>query len=377
MSNRRPAGSKRPGPAPPPPAQRNQAKLVAAVVVPLVVAGALLFLLPGSDENGDNPVVESTTTTTKPVSPEAKAYQTRVDDALRTFAQALPPVIKAAGEWVEGKGAAETLTGELNRFLPQAVAARRAVAALPVLEEAPSVRDIYRDAVGLYAEFARVYLVAVEPAAADLKAQLDLIARRLRVLADRTYDQARTLVDPESQSLGGDSVEIRRAPEVPDWEAEGLAAGPPLADFPPPPPPEVPPQREGPREEQPEKEWLEEVRRANFPSGADLAEAIDSGDEPRLNVMTESITAYVTALRFAPDPEGGRVRSAVVALSYLVQGEAIRTAQAATVLPAGPARDRLTRVAKRVALAGESLLEPDLRGHPSRLDPRLLEDEGP
>jgi hypothetical protein len=270
---------------------------VAAVGLPLLVAVALIGLIPRSDSGDDNPVVESTTT--RPASPEAKAFQTRVDDTLRPFAERLAPVIKAAAEWVEGKAPAENLTGELSLFLPEAIKARQAVAALPVLEEAPSVRDLYRDSVGLYIDFGRIYLAAVDPAAESLRGQLDLAARRLRVLADRIYEQGRTLIDPASQSPGDETVEIRRAPEVPEWEAEGLAAGPPLAEAPPP-PPDVPPEREGPREEEPEEEWLGRVRKAEFPSGADLAAAIGAGNGTRLGRLAETYLASVAACASPP-----------------------------------------------------------------------------
>jgi hypothetical protein len=349
---------------------------VAAVGLPLLVAVGLIGLIPSSDPGGDDPVV-STTTTLRTASPEAQAFQTRVNDALRVFAgERLRPVIEAASGWMEQKVTAESFSSEINLFLPEAVRARQVVAGIPLLEEAPAARDLYRDSVGLYVDFGRIYLVAVEPAAEPLRAQLDLAARRLRNLADKLYDQAQLLVDPASESLGGDNVVVRRLPEVPDWEAEGLAAGPPLADAPPP-PPEVPPEREAQRDEEPEKAWLARLRQAGFPSGADLAAAIGSGDTGRLGAQAETYLASVSALRVAPDPEGGRGRAAVVALSYLVEAESARVAQAATLLPAGSARDRLSRVARRLALLGENLLEPDLRGRPSGFDPALLDDPTP
>jgi hypothetical protein len=70
------------------------------------------------------------------------------------------------------------------------------------------------------------------------------------------------------------------------------------------------------------------------------------------------------------------VRAAVVALSFLVDAESARVAHAATLLPPGPARDRLSTVARRLALTGENLLEPGLRGRPSGFNPSLLEDTG-
>ncbi|MGH9038556.1 MAG: hypothetical protein ACRD0O_22590 [Acidimicrobiia bacterium] len=382
MSNRRrtgPPGSRRQGGR----GNRQQAKLAAAIGLPLIVAIVLIALVaPGSEPEGDDPVVSTTSTTLRAASPEGKAFQTRVDDAVRSFAaDRLTPVIRTAGEWVQGKATAESLTGELNLYLPEAVRARQAVAAIPPLKEAPTARDLYRDSIGLYIDFGRIYLVAADPAAEPVRAQLDLAARRLRVLADRIFDQAHALVDPSSQSLGDESVDIRRAPEVPDWDAEGLAAGPPLAETPPP-PPEVPPMREAQRPQEPEGKWLERVRKADFPSGADLAAALNSGDGKRPGDLAETYLAAVAALRVAPDPaddsgHSGRVRGAVAALSFLVEAESARVAQAATVLPAGPGRDRLSTVARRLALIGEQLLEPDLRGRPTGFDPSLLDDTGP
>jgi hypothetical protein len=349
---------------------------VAAVGLPLLLAIGLIGLIPSRDSGDDDPVV-STTTTLRQASPEAKAFQTRVTDAVRVFAtDRLRPVIQGAAEWMERKRPAESFTAELNLFLPEAVKARQAVAAITPLKEAPRARDIYRDSIGLYIDFGRLYLVAVDPAAEPLRAQLDRAARRLRSLADKLYDQAQLLVDPASESLDSENVVVRRAPEVPDWEAEGLAAGPPLAEAPPP-PPEVPAEREAQRDEEPEKKWLERLRKADLPSGGDLAAAIGSGDAKRLGDLAETYLASVAALRVTPDPEGERVRAAVVALSYLVEAESARMAQAATLLPPGPSRDRLALVARRLALSGESLLEPDLRGRPSGFDPALLDEAAP
>lgn len=348
-------------------------KLAAAVGVPLALAVTLIALVSAGDSNGDGASATTTTSSTAPppASPEGQAFLTRIDDALRTFADQVPPLIRAATEWNEGTGTAENLARQANLYLPEAVKGRDAVAAIPPLDEAPAARDLFRDSVAVYVEIGRVYLVATDPAAQPLAEEFDLMARRLRVLADRTYDQARTMVDPAGDYVDDAALEIRRAPEVPDWVAEGLAPGPPLAGEPPP-PAEVPPERERTRPEEPEEDWLDRVEKADFPTGAEVAAAIRSGDEARLGRLADSITAKVTALRLAPDPEGGRVRSAVAALSYLVQGEAARVAQLAAHLPEGEARQRLGTVARRLVLIGESLLEEDLQGRPSGFDPSLL-----
>ncbi|MGH9043214.1 MAG: hypothetical protein ACRDZ3_23645 [Acidimicrobiia bacterium] len=356
------------------PGNRQQFKLAAAIGLPLVVAVALIGLVGANSD--DDPVVATTTTTLAETSPEARAFQTRVEDALRSFAQGTPAVITAAAGWIDGSQPADALTGQLNVFFPQVTAARQAVAAIPPLEEAPLARDLYREAISLYIEFGRIYLTATDPGSEPLRAQLDLAARRVRSLADKIYDQGLALVDPASQSAGNESVEIRRGPEVPDWDAEGLSAGPPLAGDPPP-PPEVPPAREPERPQEQPAKWLERVREAEFPSGAELAEAIASLDGTRLAGLTEVYLASVAALRVAPDPESGRVRGAVAALSYLVSAESARVAQAASLVPAGPPRDQLIAVARRLALIGENLLEPELRDQPTGIDPAILDDPAP
>jgi hypothetical protein len=381
MSNRRRSSTRRPAPGRSPARKnRQQTKLAAAIGVPLIIAVALIGLLaPTSDVGDDDPVVSTTTTTLRPASAEGKAFQTRVDDALRSFAaDRLPPVIRVAADWVQGKATAESLTGELSLYVPEAVKARQAVADIPPLKEAPQARDLYRDAIGLYIDFGRIYLAAGDAASEPVRTQLDLAARRLRVLADKLYDQGHALVDPSSQSPGDESVEIRRGPEVPDWDAEGLAAGPPLAEAPPP-PPEVPPAQEAVRSQESEDKWLARVRKANFPAGADLAAAITDSDGKRLGELAETYLATAAALRVAPDPDDdsgsrGRVRGAVAALSFLVDAESARVGQAAAALPAGPARERLSTVARRLALIGERLLEPELRGRASGIDPSLLDD---
>ena len=66
----------------------------------------------GSESGDDNPVMSTTTTTLRPASAEGKAFQTRVEDAVRSFAaDRLPPVIRATAEWMEGKVTAESFTG--------------------------------------------------------------------------------------------------------------------------------------------------------------------------------------------------------------------------------------------------------------------------
>jgi len=347
-------------------------------VIPVALAAGLIVALAPDSDDDAAPVVSSTTTTTlRGPTPEGEAWQTRIDDAFDPLADRLPEFVEGSVKWVAGEKPTDAFSADLQRILPELVRARDAVAAVPALEEAPTARDLYRDAAALYVEVARIYLVAVEPDADPLKAQLDLAARRLRTLADRVYDRARALIDPSSQQdLDSEDVEIRRPPEVPDWVAEGLAAGSPLTGAPPP-AAETPPQREDVRPEEPVKKWLDRVRDEDIATPRELARRIDGGDEGELASVASDYYSAAMRLRDAPDPAGGRERGALLGLSLLVHSEAARLGQAAATLPDGAPRARLQSVARRVTLVAEDTLEPDVRGQASGLDPGLLTEPGP
>jgi hypothetical protein len=234
-------------------------------------------------------------------------------------------------------------------------------------------------------EVARIYNVSIDPAAEPLRAQLNVAARRLRTLGDRIYDRGRVVLDPAFYAAPSADVELRPPTEVPDWAAEGMAAGPPLAGQPGP-AAEVPPIREvtcsdevGPpcRKEESEKKWEGRVKDADFPQPADLVKALDGGDAARLGELAAAYEAKVRTLRASPDPKEERERAAVVALGLLTDGEAARLGQAAALLPAGDGRTRLLAVARRAVAVGDDLLDGDLGFRPSGLPRSLLEESGP
>ena len=362
--------NQRSGPSP-------RTKTILAVAVPVALAAGLVVALAPDSDDDAAPTASTTTTTLRGPSAEGRAWQTRIDDAFRPLADRLPEFVDGTVKWMAGEKPTDAFTGDVTRILPEFVRARDAVAAAPVFGEAPRARDLYASAAGLYLEVARVYLVAVEPPAEPLRGQLDLLSRRLRTLADRIYDRARALIDPSSQqNVDTEAVEMRRAPEVPDWGAEGLAPGPPLAEAPPP-ASETSPEREDVRPEEPVEEWLERVRGQGFASPRELARHIDEGDDSQLGGLAAEYVNAAMKLRDGPDPKGGRERGALVALSLLVHGEAARAGQAAARLPEGPARARLNKVARRLVLIGETTLERDLNARPSGLDNTLLTEHGP
>jgi hypothetical protein len=359
--------------------------VAAAVAVPVLVATGLVALIAANDDEGEGATRPPSSTTTVTASPEATAFQTQVDDAFKPLGDAIKVFLPRAQEFEAGTVTAADFKANIDLALPEFVKARDAVARIGPYQPAPAVNGYFLAAADLYVEVARIYDVAIDPAAEPLRAQLTLAARRLRTLGDRIYDRGRIVLDPAFYPPPSADVELRPPTEVPDWVAEGMAAGPSLAD-PPGPPAEVPPIREATcaegvappcRKEESKKKWERRVKDADFPQPAEVARALDEQDSARLGELAAAYESKIRRLRAAPDPKGDRERSAVVALGLLMDGEAARLGQAASLLPPGEARTRLLAVARRVLVIADGLLDPRLGLRPSGLPGSLREEAGP
>ena len=364
------------------PSSNQGLKVAAAVVVPLLVAAGLIALVGAFNDGGSSSAPSTTTTVT--ASPEAKAFQIRANDAFKPLGDAITVFLPKTQEFESGRLTPADFRGAVEAALPEFVKARDALAKLDEYEPDPAVNRYFFDAAELYVEMARVYAVAADPAADPLRAQLNLIARRLRTLGDRIYDRARVVLEPGFYAPASPDVEVRPPTEVPDWVAEGMAAGPPLAE-PPGPAAATPPVREETcgdgvtppcRQEVSVKKWVRRVKEAGFPQPPDVAGALDGADATRLGELADRYEALTRALRAGPDPEGDRERAAVVGLGLLTDGEAARLGQAAATLPQGEARARLMAVARRTLVVGDDLLEPQLGFRRSGLPRSLLQDTG-
>lgn len=249
---------------------------------------------------------EPTTTTTVPF--EARAREAFAP--LSSFALTLPGDARA---WLAGELPDDQYRAKLTAALADATEAHERVDALP---DAPG-KELYLASTELYVQHVRVHQASMDlPGAA--RAQAVLLARRLRELADRVFDRGHAVVDPSSTADG--NVELNLPEEVPDWVAEGMAAGPPL-DAAPPPAASTPPLRQATRPTEPERDWLDAVRAAGAPAELDL-----DGD---LAAQARAYVAAAESLRTEPDPdvEGGRERSAVLRLGWLISADAARAAQ--------------------------------------------------
>jgi hypothetical protein len=202
--------------------------------------------------------------------------------------------------------------------LEDARATKDLVAELPDADAKP----LYRASAELYVQHVHVLDAAIDIEPDDLRDQTVLLARRLRELGDRVFDRGHALVDPEFGSDRPD-VTVNLPEEVPDWEAEGLAAGPPL-DEEPGPRASTPPLRADERPTQDADGWREAVEDAGAPNDID----VDASDD----ALAKAASRYIAAaeqLRDEPDPDvpRGREVSALLRLGYLIKADAARAAQ--------------------------------------------------
>jgi hypothetical protein len=367
------------------PSSNQGLKVAAAVVVPLLVAAALIGLVASFNDGGGGSSEPASSTTTVTASKEATAFLTQVDEAFKPLGDAITAFLPKAQDFESGKVTPADFKAAVDLALPEFVKSRDALAALGPYKPKPVINRYFVDAAGLYVETARIYGVAVDPAAEALRPQFTVAARRLRTLGDRIYDRGRVVLDPSFYPPASESVEVRPPTEVPDWVAYGMAAGPPLAPEPGPaagtPPVREPTCGDGVtppcREEQSKKKWESRVKEAGFPQPPDVARALDAADATKLGELAASYETKTRTLMAGPDPKGDRERAAAVGLGLLTNGEAARLGQAAALLPPGDVRDRLLAVARRALVVGDDLLPPSLGFRPSGLPRSLLQDAGP
>ena len=221
----------------------------------------------------------------------------------------------AVRDWLEGELTDDGLQEKLNPVLADATTTKSRVRALP---DAPA-KSLYFASATLHVLHVRIHLRGIDVEEGARREQVALLGLRVRQLGDRVFDRGLALVDP---SFGVDEpdVQINLPEEVPDWEAEGMAVGPPFDDEPGL-PASSPSLRADDRPTQSEDDWLAAVDAAGAPERVDF-----DGD---LAAQARAYVAAAEALRDAADPDvaGGRERSAILRLSWLVKADAARAAQ--------------------------------------------------
>jgi hypothetical protein len=145
------------------------------------------------------------------------------------------------------------------------------------------------------------------------------------------FDQGRVLTAQGLVPTGAPAgAQIELPLEVPDWVAEGLAAGPPLAPAPPP-ADRYPPLRQGARPTESRSAWVGGVRADGAPTFAELQALTSAGSPaPALDADAGRLQTAVDRIFAWPDPAvpHGREQSDRLRLALLVEAEACRVTQA-------------------------------------------------
>jgi hypothetical protein len=307
--------------------------VVAVVAVVAIAAGAIWLARP------------------KDSGPDPRTWERNASAAFKPLVGDVPDLVLGAREWQAGTRSAEVFSEQVRRSLADFVRTRDRVAALGPSPKAEATGRLYEDSALLYVEVGKIYDVMLRSEAGDVRTQLDLLARRVRELADRVYDRGHAALASYLDEPQPDNVEVKLPEEVPIWPAEGLAPGPPLDD-PPGPTADSPPLRQATRPHQSASAWTKDVRAAGIPSDRDeLGPAMGRSERDHLRDLARRYIAAAEYLRSRPDPKGERDKSAVLRLGLLVDADAARSAQAATYLADDPRKELRLVAARLVAVA--------------------------
>jgi hypothetical protein len=326
----------------------------------------------GSGSTGGAATASSTTVTgATPLTPAeiaeqrtASAWSAQAQHALQPLLDETPTLEAAVNDFLAGTGSAAVFTSEVARSLVAFAAAEQAVRELQAFPWGAAVNDEYLRSTRLYVEWAHVDQVLVAAPAGDVRTQLGLMARRVRELGDRVFDRGQDLVTPRLHLAASPDIQTRLPLEVPDWPAEGLEPGPPLAPSQPAPTGALP-VREGVRPTQSRPGWIAAIQQADLPAPGELGRAIHAGDAASLGGLAGRLEATAAALDAVPDPVGGREDADLARLAILVHAEAARAAQAATLLTDAASRALLDGTARSLAGIGDDLWPSDLRAQQS------------
>lgn len=182
--------------------------VVVAAVIPLAVL-AIALVSAGEEGEGEPPA-------------GFDVYAAAIRSAFAPAVEPLLEMARTAARWVEGGATDDELAAALagaERALPDL---RADVAAVEEPEGAATAHRFHLATVDLYAQAVAAHRAAL---AADgaVQVEINLLARRVRTLADRVYDRARAIVEPAVADPEG--VRVERSDPVPSWEEEGLAPG--------------------------------------------------------------------------------------------------------------------------------------------------------
>ena len=254
-------------------------------------------------------------------------WERAASSAFTPLADRIPVMARQRSQFTAGTLSAQQYSTELGQSESVLASTLKAALRLPPYPGNPLVDRLYAATASLYVEAVRCEIAGVGLPAGDLRDQVTLIATRLRELADRTFDQGRVLtvqgLTPAGVPAG---TRVVLPAEVPDWAAEGIAAGPPLAPAPPP-ANRYAPVRQGARPTEPPGRWSAAVNALQLPAPGQLR----SLDETAAAATASRLQRDTDAVGSMPDPavRSGREESVRLRLEILVEAEACRLAQVA------------------------------------------------
>lgn len=335
---------------------------VAGLVIALAAGGGAAWGLKGNDSEAVAPVV--------PQSPADK-WEDGITRDLAGASQGTLDYLKVVYDWSAGKADAQHMSDAADQAFFRYTEAREFLAKRTAFEPAPRALANFRDTFELYTDTARLAKLGSGVESAELRTQIQRQIFRLRQLADRLYDLAKSELDPfRGRDTTLSSLEYIRPAQVPAFEGSTAEAGPPLVGAAPTPAAE----REY-QETRPEQEfdaWVGAVKALNLPSAQSIVDAISKGDGAELGRLAVALTKASDTLYDAPDPKGNRTLSTRIQLGLLVQAEAMRTAQIAA-LATKAERPVAVQIAETLAFVGTRIWDPRLGDRSTGLSERLLE----
>ncbi|MGQ0466714.1 MAG: hypothetical protein ACT4QG_15485 [Sporichthyaceae bacterium] len=342
------------------PWQRPTTWAAAALVVALAAGGGAWYGTRGDDSAAS--VVKD-----EPQSP-ADQWQNQVTTGLAGASQGTLDYLKVVYDWSEGKTTNEAMAQAADQAFGRYMEARDFLAKQAAFGPAPRALDNFKDTFEIYADTARLAKLGSGVESDDLRKQIQFQIQRLRQIADRYYDLAKSDLDQfRGRDPIGQHIEFTRVPEVPVFD--GIEAGKPLAS---PAPTVAAREYQEQRPEQAFEAWLSTVKSANIPTGKAVLDAIPQGNGAALGGLAVALARASNTLYDSSDPKGERTLNTRIQLGLLLQAEALRTAQIAA-LAAKDERPIAIQISEALGFVGNRAWDPRLGERTTDLTDRVLE----
>lgn len=256
--------------------------------------------------------------------------------------------LQSLNAWRQGQSTATSVAPAFRLALAGSRTTRAALARRTTVGGTERSALLFQETADLYTSSLGTALTATTLPGGMLQGQLQRTTARLRDLADRVFEQGndliRTLLPPGADTSG---VEVRRVADVTDYDSVELGVGPPLEARPAAPRPLRTFQDDRPQQSL--ASWRAAVTSLHITPPAQVDRITGSATGPQLAAAARGLVAAADALYALPDPRGGRYASTHAQLGLQVAAEALRSAQAATLVKGADAVE-LRAVSRQLAV---------------------------